>query len=113
MTPNIKRRDMGIAGAIIVLSQALTSLQSSHSISGQVEELKNQLQTSKMETEQYFVRKTELVTVVAKIDKLSDQVSDLKNQFSKFQMHMEDKYSLEECDPLLPILQCDKVASRD
>jgi hypothetical protein len=113
MTPTIKRRDMGIAGAIIVLSQAVTSLQSSHSISGQVEELKTQLETSKIEREQYFVRKTELVTVVAKIDKLSDQVSDLKNNFSRFQIEMQDKYSLQECDPLIPTLQCDEVASRD
>ncbi len=73
---------MGIAGAIIVLSQAVTSLQSSHSITDRIEQIKETIAVAKIEREQYFVRKTELATVMVKIDKMSENVSALKEQVS-------------------------------
>lgn len=74
----IKRRDMGIAGAIIILAQVLSSTQSAQNLSKEIAELKRDIEASNLEREQYFVRKTEIFSLTRKLDRVSDQVTSLK-----------------------------------
>lgn len=103
---SLNRRDVGIAGALVILAQAITSSQSTSSINDQLEELRKSILMAKIEREQYFVRKEELRLVVQKIDKITEKLSVVEAR-------LVDNYSLEECDPLIEDLSCNEVASRD
>jgi septal ring factor EnvC (AmiA/AmiB activator) len=92
------RRHIGIASALIVLSQAITSFQSTDTISKQVREIQSDLAASKVEREEYFVRKTELAALLTKMDSLSSEVSRVKEKLSAIQSKKDQNYSLEECD---------------
>lgn len=92
------RRQIGIASALIVLSQTITSFQSTDTISKQIREIQADLAASKVEREEYFVRKTELAALLTKIDSMSTEVSRVKEKLSAIQSRMEQTYSLEECD---------------
>lgn len=74
---SVKRRDIGIAGALIVLAQAITSSKSADSINLQIEELKKSFIAAKIEREQFFVRKEELKGVVTKLDKLEIEIAKI------------------------------------
>lgn len=91
MEQGIKRKDMGIAGALIVVIQGITALQSTNSVSADIEALRKEIQQSAIERERFFVRKTDLLVLTQKIDDLADKVTDLKS-------HLEDSYSM-ECEP--------------
>jgi len=86
---SVKRRDIGIAGALIILSQAITSSQSSNSITNQIDELRNQLIQLKVDREQYFVRKDELKKVINKLDKMQVDIATINEQI-KWLRHMAE-----------------------
>lgn len=71
----LRRRHMGLAGAIIVVAQVITQFfSSSHSNKNISEEL----QQIRADQEKYFVRKDELQIVSNKIDKLGRDVTEIK-----------------------------------
>lgn len=109
------KKKLGVAGAIIVATQGITSVYSAKTLSDRVDDMKAAMVAGRLEREQYFVRKTEFDALVVKLDKLSDQVTGVREQIAGLRGQIEDKYSLDECDPLIHELSCEdeEVASRD
>lgn len=92
MYPEIKRRDLGIAGTLIVLFQSFISFQSSQNISAQFEKLEQQIQDSKVHTEQFFVRKEEMDNVSKKLEKMNDQLTRLNNKVISLRSFLKDRF---------------------
>lgn len=76
----LKKRDMGIAGAIIVLSQVISNFQSSKSISEEFKDLKNQFIQLQLDQEKYFVKKSDMKKVVSQLDKMNEELSKINDQ---------------------------------
>lgn len=103
---SFKRWEMGIAGSILVLAQALSHYQLSSNISNEMDKLKDTIHQDKVDLETFFVRKTEIFMMVSKLDKLSEQVTSIKS-FIKTTYGFEAKMDFESdrnlsCDPSLP-----------
>ncbi len=85
----IRKTDMSLPGALlIVVSQLFSSFQSSDNISKEIEKFRNEFQQSIVDRETFFVRKTELSTIIGKIDqlnskliKMSEQIKNLKKEY--------------------------------
>lgn len=90
----MKKKDMGIASAVIVLAQFLSTFQSSHNVSGEIRDLKRSIEHVKIEQEKYFVRKEELKTVVTKLDHLASELSRMNDQIKS----MRKDYAMLELD---------------
>lgn len=74
----LKRWEMGIAGSILVLSQALSHYQLSSNLTTELDKVKEILQQSEVDRETYFVRKRDLRTITFKLDQLNERVISLK-----------------------------------
>jgi predicted translin family RNA/ssDNA-binding protein len=91
----VKRGEIGIAGALIILSQAITSFQSTQSISKDMQELHNELEMSKREMIE-FVRKSDFISLSIKSDKISDQLKNLKIDLNELKKRLI--FADQECD---------------
>lgn len=78
--PTVKRKELGLAGAVLLISQLVGSYQASQNVSAELVNFRADLQKNTIEREQYFVRKTDVIPVIDKLDKLSDKLAaiDLK-----------------------------------
>lgn len=91
----LKRRDVGLAGAIIILSQFLSGLQSSNKVSDEIIKFKDEYHQSQVDLEKFFVRKSELSKVVKKLDKMNDQLVQMNEKIESMKEH---EFSLNEED---------------
>lgn len=94
----IKRRDMGIAGALIVISQFISSFQSSQSVSSEISKFKEDFNQLKVDREQYFVRKTDLAPVLTKLDSLNEQLVKLNEKVASLKRVVRDNYGYDEAN---------------
>lgn len=78
-TKTIKKTDVGLAGAVIVLAQVLASFQSSKNLSEEMDKLRSDFRALKSEQEVYFVKREELNKVSIKLDKLAKQLRLIRN----------------------------------
>lgn len=76
----LKKRDMGLAGAVIVLAQVISNFQSTRNLSNEIDQLKTEFHQVRSDQEQYFVKKEELKVVTVKLDSMSGQLSKIRNQ---------------------------------
>lgn len=76
----LRKRDMGLAGAIIVLAQVLSSFQTSRNLSNEMDQLKSEFQIVRFEQEKYFVKKKELKNVIVKLDSMKVQLAGIRQQ---------------------------------
>lgn len=76
----LRRRDMGLTGAIIVLAQVLSSFQANRNLSQDIEDLKSQIHQAKEDRQKYFVKKEEFQAVVITLDKMADQLDDINKE---------------------------------
>jgi hypothetical protein len=108
----IKRRDVGIAGLVIVLAEIASNFQSSSNVASEIVKFKEEFQASKVEREIYFVRKTELEALSNKLEKLTDQLSILNNQVVSLRTFLKSSYGYEASEGRLhltpAICQCDE-----
>ncbi len=72
------KKDMGLAGAILVLSQVLSSYQSTQKVTAELADLKGAFTLMRSDQEKYFVKKEELVVVVRKLDQLVVEMSRVR-----------------------------------
>ncbi len=79
----LKRRDISLTGAIILISQALTSFHSSHRLSKEMEAFKASFLQLKIDQEKFFVKKEELKTVVTKLDSVKKELTELNEQIKQ------------------------------
>jgi len=95
---SIKRRHIGFAGAAIVLAEALSNFKSSEKVSNEILKFKEDFQASKVEREQYFVRKEELNKLSQKMDKVNDQLVELHTQVASLRSYLKNEggYVLED-----------------
>lgn len=80
MDKQLRKSDMGLTGAIIILCQVISSLQTSRNLSSEFDELKFQFLNAKAEQEQYFVKKEELKKVSFKLDSMNDRLDIIQKQ---------------------------------
>lgn len=88
----LKKRDMGIAGALIVLTQVLTNFHSSETVTDRIEELQKEFRQSLVDREQYFVRKIEIRDLSSKIEKVNGELIQIKNQVTSLKALLKDDY---------------------
>lgn len=79
----LKKRDLGLAGIVVVICQTLTNYHSSGNVSDQVRELRLDLEDLRMHQEKHFVRKEEIKSLELKLDDLKSQVIKLNGQIDK------------------------------
>ena len=89
----IKRRDVGIAGALIVLAQLFSDFKASHNVSSEILKFREEFQSSKLEREQFFVRKSELDSLGHKLEKINDQLFQLSQQVVSLRTFLKSKYN--------------------
>lgn len=92
----VKRRDFGIAGFMIVVSQLLSTLKSSQDISHDLARFKDDLEKSVLEREQFFVRKTEIASVSNKLDLVNEQLIRMNEQLKFLKNVVKQEYSMNE-----------------
>ncbi len=106
--PPIRRKDVGIAGAVIVLSQLLSSFQSSQTVTTQMGHLQEEFQQLKVDRELYFVRKADIVPLTEKLDKLNDKLISINENVSVIKRFLKDNKFYDEVGYLgcvsLPVL---------
>jgi predicted nuclease with TOPRIM domain len=111
--PNpLKRRDLGVASAILIATQVFTSVQSFESVNKKLEELSEQVNELRLEREEFFVRKTQLDAVSSKLDKLTEEVVKVREDLTSVKTQIKRNYSeIEdfECDPVI-VDGCQEVA---
>lgn len=90
----VRKRDMGIAGILLILSQIFSSYQSTEHLSNKINELQDAFEELKSNQEKYFVRKEELKKVVKKIDKMNEELVKLSKQIDSIASY--DLYDREE-----------------
>jgi hypothetical protein len=105
----IKRRDIGVAGAAIVVAEVLSNFQSSQNVASEIQKFKEEFQASKVEREQFFVRKAEVEKISTKLDQVSDQITQLNTQVVSLKSFLKNRYgysamSEDEPDPFGPTL---------
>src|SRR4051812_36599657 len=88
--PPLRRRHMGLAGAIIIVSQIITQYFSNHNSSKNISE---EIKEIRADQEKYFVKKDELQSVSIKIDKIRNDLSEMdsKIRFIKRYVSNEEK----------------------
>jgi hypothetical protein len=95
----LRRKDVGLVGAILVGIQAFVSISGAHVVSEQVESFRKELVDIRLAQEQFFVRKTELGMLSEKLDHMSSEISNLKEQVSGMKVLLQQEVSFGECDP--------------
>ena len=70
---------MGITGAVIVIAQFLSSLQSSRVVTDDIRELRQDIEQVRVDHEKYYVKKEELQKVVAKIDQIHKKLTKIQS----------------------------------
>ncbi len=87
---------MGLAGAVIVISQFLSNFQSSQTVSSEIVKFKEEFQESIVDREKFFVRKTDISPVLAKLDLLNVQLVKLNEKVSSLKRAVKENNSFEE-----------------
>lgn len=78
----IKRREVGIAGAVIVIAQFISTFQSSQSVTNEIAKLREEFQQLRIDREQYFSRKTDLIPILTKLDKMNEKLIELNEKLA-------------------------------
>ena len=94
----IKRRDLGLAGTLVVIIDALSSYQSSRFLSTDVNKLKDEVIQMRLDSEKYFVKKTEMSIVVNKLDTLNTQITQLDQTLRDYGYRVETEAGIVGCD---------------
>jgi hypothetical protein len=88
-------KDYSLPGAVmIVVSQVISSFQSSENIKGEIEKFRKEVQQMVIDRETYFVRKTELALISNKIDRLNEKMGRVSEQIKN--MRSEQRYSMNQ-----------------
>lgn len=96
----VKRRDMGVVGIIIVVSQLFTSFQSSQNVSEQLEHFRDEFSQSQVDLEKYFVRKTDVAVINQKLDKTNEKLAQIGEQIKNLKSLVKDHtYTESETEP--------------
>ena len=67
---SVGKGELGLAGAIIVAAEILSSGYSNHNLSAKIDELQGLILNIRSNTEQNYVRKQDLASLEQKIDEL-------------------------------------------
>lgn len=93
----LKRTDMGLTGAVIILCQVISSFQSSRNLSQEIDQLKSAFHEEKAEHEKYFVKKEELGEVSLKLDKMSKRLFVIQKQIKNLNFVSSDSETIIGC----------------
>ncbi len=88
-----------------MLAEAASNFQSSRSVSTEVVKMRDELTIMKVERDAYFVKKTELIGVMKKIDKMNDRIVKIDsklNSVKKFLHVARDEEDLVGCSYEVP-----------
>jgi hypothetical protein len=77
---SLKKRDMGIASILIVVSQLASTFQTSKGISDDIRDLRAEIASVRKDHEKYFVKKEELGTVVVTLNRMTKELVRINQQ---------------------------------
>ncbi len=100
MSNGVKKRDLGITGLVVVLTQALSQFSSTDKLAKDIEDFKHEFKVSLLEREEYFVRKSDLQPLIIKLDQVSEKLSGLASKVNSLKRDLQDVSFLEELDPV-------------
>lgn len=80
------KKHIGVAGTLVMISQFWFSQQGTRDIKHEIDILKEDYHQSQINTEKYFVRKTELGKVASKLDRMSTELARLTEQIKSIRM---------------------------
>lgn len=89
----LKKREIGIASAMIVVSQAFTSFQGTHNVNEELRSLKDAFQQSQIASEKYLVKKTDVAKISDKLETMNDQLIRMNEQIKSLKAFVRDNYA--------------------
>lgn len=98
MYPELRRKDLGICGTLIILFQCLVSFQSHQSVSEKLESLEDDLRDSKTHVEEFFVRKTEMENMSNKLEKVNEQLGSINVKVVSLRAFLKDQFKYDGDD---------------
>lgn len=96
-TSPVKRRDMGIAGFVVVVSQLASSFQSSQNVATEIVKFREEFHKSLLDREEFFVRKTEITNLISRLDEMNDHMIKLTEQVRT----LTDSYAFQEAEGIV------------
>jgi hypothetical protein len=88
----VKRRDVGIAAGVVVISQLISGVNSTQNATNTLEKFKDELNRISVEREQYFVRKVDIVPMNTKLDMVNEQLIRLTEQVASLKNYVKQNY---------------------
>jgi predicted RNase H-like nuclease (RuvC/YqgF family) len=85
----VQRRDLGLTGVIIVLGQALATVTTGNGVTREISELRKQIEQQRVEREQYFVRKSDIVPIQDRIENVNKEISAMLQSINELQKDMK------------------------
>ncbi len=101
-SPNVKRRDMGLASAIVVLAQLASTFSTNKNISVEFETLKISFEQLRLDQERFFVRKEEVKLLSIKMDRMNEELVRLNEQMKS----IKDIYAVTPIEESEDIIGC-------
>jgi|SRR6478672_1740524 len=89
----LKRKDLGIAASVVVVTQLLSGINSNQNTAQNMEKFKDEFHKSMIEREQYFVRKADIAPVNKKLDDVNEQLIRLTEQVASLKHAVRDNYA--------------------
>lgn len=110
---SLRRRDIGLFGALIIGVQLFTNFQTYQSVISEILHIKEEFSGSLVEQERNIASKLELTEMSNKLDTIIEQVISIDKALNTIRVHIEGNFSLMECDPLMSHLSSQKGVSSD
>ncbi len=87
-----RKKDIGMVGAIVMLSQALSNFHSTSSLKDEILKLKVEFAQAQLDREVHFAKKTDIVSLSKKVDKVGRQVTQLSLNMKTLQNYVRQNY---------------------
>ncbi len=91
-----RKKDIGIVGALVMLSQAVSNFQSTSSLKDEILKLKVEFAQAQLDREVHFAKKTDIVSLSKKVDKVGRQVTQLTLNMNTLQKYVRRSLVLGE-----------------
>ncbi len=96
-TGAVKRKDLGIAGTLIILSHAFANYQTNKTITNDIASLHDEIQEMRLENEKYFIRRIEVEILASKMDKMNEKLVKLTQALRDYGYRVEKESAIIGC----------------
>lgn len=92
----IKRRDLGIAGAAVIVILAFLGFEFSRIISDQLGQLGDDVEVSEAEIEETLTQKTDLRKILKKLENMNTRLVKIDNHLILLRLFLNNRFESEE-----------------